>query len=309
MGSLWQNSSQFLSSSHTTTNNDLLVYPYHISAGEGQLEATGHGIETIPFGPISIGNPPAYSQYSNESLGLPAAGPHLLDIPLPGALSITPPSLATWVDLAETNVTHPTVHHASTGAFNAENDRRRPARDAAHPYLRSSRKRVPGVPYEPDLHKLQARCLRQGGEREAITLIPRIFAKGVHKDALARLKTGEEVVSQTFGEGPGPVYLCLLQAIEESSAEDEVDQQCVTRYTCRLCPGPIDTKFSWKNERDVLRHLRKQHFGLSDSCDLWYVIRSPLSDLLLTPGNSGKHVYTRGEMRSHRCLRLRHSNH
>jgi hypothetical protein len=136
------------------------------------------------------------------------------------------------------------------------------------------------VHYEPDVHKIQERCIRQGGERGAITLIPQVFAKGVHKEALVRLRTGEEVSSQAFGEGPGPVYLCFLQAVEESSAEG--DQTFVTRYTCRLCPGPSDTKFSWKNERDVLRHLRKQHFGLSDSCDHWYVFRTPLSNLPLT---------------------------
>lgn len=293
MGGLWQNPFSSLAASRTMTNGHPPGCPCRISAGQTQLEAAGHGVETI------LGNPPAYShpfEYSGYSLGIPTTGPRPLEIPLPAALAATPPLPATWVGLPETNVAHPAAHHASTGAFNAEGDRRMPARVAAHPYLRSSRKRVPGVPYEPDLHKLQARCLRQGGEREAVALIGRIFAKGIHKDALARLRTGEEVASQTFGEGPGPVYLCLLQVIEEFSAEDDANQQCVTRYTCRLCPGFGDTKFSWKNERDVLRHLRKQHFGLSDSCDLWYVIRSLFSDLLLTRDNQREtRLHNRGD--------------
>ena len=308
MGSLWHNPSPFLASSHTTTNGHPPGCSCHISAS--QLEAASHGVETIPFGPIPLGNPPAYSQpleYSNYNPGLPIAGPRPFELPLPGDLSVTPPLPPTWVHSAETHIAHPTVHHASTGVFNAESDRRRLARGAAHPYLpslsRSSRKRVPGVLYEPNLHKLQARCLRQGGEREAIALLARIFAKGVHKDALARLRTGEEVASRTFGEGPGPVYLCLLQAIEESSAEDEGDQQCVTRYTCRLCPGPCDTKFSWKNERDVLRHLRKQHFGLSDSCRIWYVIPfTPLKFATYTPGNQREtRLYNRGDEKPSLC--------
>ena len=285
MGCLWQNPPI-----HPTIHDRPSESPYSIASAHTQLEfeSARHRVETNPFGLglLSFGSPPSYLypfENAGHSLGTPSAGPLPLEIPPLGALPVTPPLTAdTWMDFAKTHVAHPTVHHSTIGAFNAKNDRHRPTRDASHPYLppysRTSRKRVPGVHYEPDIHKLQERCIRQGGEYGAIALIPQIFARGVHKEALVRLRTGEEVA---FGEDPGPVYLCFLQAVEESSTGKE-DQTCVTRYTCRLCPGSSDTKFSWKNERDVLRHLRKQHFGLSDSCDLWSVSRPSLSNFPLT---------------------------
>ena len=305
MGCVWQNPSPQLNSTHPTIHGHPSESPCSIASSRTQLESACHHVEMNPFGPLSLDNPPPYPYLfgsSTYSLETPSTGPLPLEIPPLGALPVTPPLPAnTWIDFA---VAHPTVHHSTTGAFKANTDHRRPARDASHPYLppcsRTSRKRVPGVRYEPDVHKLQERCILQGGECGAIALIPQIFAKGVHKEALVRLRTGEEVASQAFGEGPGPVYLCFLQAVEESSAEED-HQTCVTRYTCRLCPGPSDTKFSWKNERDVLRHLRKQHFGLSDSCDRWYVFLCPWRTHHLYIVPSGKHVYTTGEMRSHHC--------
>jgi hypothetical protein len=265
--------------------------PYSLSSGQTPLEPVSHNVIQNPFGPLSLDNSAPYPhsfEFSGYSVGVPAPGPLSVEIPAFGGLPVTPLLPATCVDFIEPPVAHLTAHRSSTGTFHAESDRRRPSRDAPHPYLlpwsRSSRKRLPAVACEPDVHKLQERCIRQGGEPEAIALIPQIFAKGVHKEALVRLRTGEEVACHTFGDGPGPVYLCFLQAVEESSAEEERDQKCVTRYTCRLCPGPSDTKFSWKNERDVLRHLRKQHFGLSDSCDLWCVSVLLLSNLPLTKG-------------------------
>jgi hypothetical protein len=53
--------------------------------------------------------------------------------------------------------------------------------------------------------------------------------------------------------------------------------------------------------RDVLGHLRKDHFGLGETCFQWYVCPIPLF-LPFTSKNllSGKQVYTKGEMSSHR---------
>jgi hypothetical protein len=304
MGSLWQNPPLYLPSIHPTTHGHPSECPCSVSSAHAQFTPARHCGETNPFGPLSLGSPPSYPypfEYPSYSLGTPTAGLLPLEIPPLSAFPVTPPlHTSTSVDFTKLHVAHPTVPRSSTGASNANNDRPKPARDASHPYLplysRSSRKRVPGVSYEPDVYRLQERCLRQGGEHGAIALIPHIFAKGVCKEALVRPRTGEEVASQTFGNGPGPVYLCFLQAVEESSADEDEDQLCVTRYTCRLCPGPSDTKFSWKKERDVLRHLRKQHFGLSDSCGLWYVFCPPLSNLPLIHINQREaRLHNRGD--------------
>jgi len=47
----------------------------------------------------------------------------------------------------------------------------------------------------------------------------------------------------------------------------EVDR----RFQCRLCcGGAIAT--SWGYPRDVVRHLRRDHFGFGDACLNWFVI-------------------------------------
>ena len=129
------------------------------------------------------------------------------------------------------------------------------------------RKRMPAVEYEPDTSRLQQRCSREGGDPDAISLISIIFAEGVNLSALRRQKTAEEVACQVFGEGPGQVYLGFLETIRMEQGEGEDGE---FRYRCRLCPY-FAKAASWKHERDVLRHLRKHHFGLADECEHWCV--------------------------------------
>jgi hypothetical protein len=127
----------------------------------------------------------------------------------------------------------------------------------------SWRKRMPAVTYESDPLKLQDRLLRDGGDPDVVARIPMVFSAGVNLKALTRLRTAEEVASQTFGKGPGPVYLVFLEVLPDRSGGYEQ-----LRYGCRLCSS-WDDGCSWKNQRDVLRHLRRQHFGVGDRCDTW----------------------------------------
>ena len=117
--------------------------------------------------------------------------------------------------------------------------------------------------YEPDPLKLQDRCRREGGDPDAVAIIPKVFSEGVNLKALTRLRTGEEVASRTFGKGPGPVYLVFLDALPDRNG-----RYGQPRYRCRLCSS-WGEGYSWKNQRDVLRHLRRQHFGVGDRCDTW----------------------------------------
>jgi hypothetical protein len=138
-----------------------------------------------------------------------------------------------------------------------------------HPYNREPRRRtrMPAVKLEPDASKLRQRCSRDGGDPEAIELIPRIFSGGVTLSALTRQRTAEEVASGTFGQGPGQVYLILLGTVPtEQSGSGTIG----FRYRCRLCPDSAKVT-TWKHERDVLRHLRKYHFGLANKCERWCV--------------------------------------
>ena len=144
----------------------------------------------------------------------------------------------------------------------------RPRANPYHPYDRRlknpHRKRMPAAQFESDPSKLQERCSRDGGDPDAINLISRIFSEGVTLSALTRQKTAEEVTSQAFGRGPGQVYLVLLETIQTG------DSNIGFRYRCRLCPDYAKAA-SWKHERDVLRHLRKHHFGLAKECKQWCV--------------------------------------
>jgi hypothetical protein len=164
---------------------------------------------------------------------------------------------------------------------------------------------MPAVQFETDLSKLQQRLSYEGGDPEAIRLVSKVFSEGVKLSALTRQKTAEEVASQTFGPGPGQVFLGFLETIhmDQSWVED-----VAFRYRCRLCPDFAKTT-SWKHERDVLRHLRKHHFGLANECEQWYV--NPYMCISLSDCYaefSGKRVYTTGEMRSHRCVLAKQSH-
>ena len=178
-----------------------------------------------------------------------------------------------------------------------------------HPYIRvprnPHRKRMPAVEFESDASKLQQRCSRDGGDPEAMRLVSKVFSEGVSLSALLRQKTAEEVASQAFGQGPGQVYLGFLETIQlEISGGEGVG----LRYRCRLCPD-FAKATSWKHERDVLRHLRKHHFGLANECEQWCV--NPYTCISLSDcyaGFSGKWVYTTGEMRSHRCVLTKQSH-
>ena len=184
------------------------------------------------------------------------------------------------------------------------------SRTRYHPYIRALknpyyRRRMPAVEFEPDASKVKQRLIHEGGDPEAIKLLTKIFSEGVSLSALTRQMTAEEVASQTFGQGPGQVYLVFLETIqiERGGGED-----VMFRYRCRLCPDSAKTT-TWKHERDVLRHLRKHHFGLADECDQWCV--NPYSCIPLSDRYaefSKKRVYTTGEMTSHRCVLTKQSH-
>jgi len=124
--------------------------------------------------------------------------------------------------------------------------------------------RLPAAPHELNIRKLQQRLILEGGDLGAIKLVERVFSKGVTMEALTRRLTREEAALHTFGYRAGPLYLAFLEPIEKANGA------LPCRYQCRLCPN--DGKvLTWKHHRDVLRHLRKEHFGLGEKCRAWYV--------------------------------------
>jgi hypothetical protein len=145
-------------------------------------------------------------------------------------------------------------------------------RQVPKPYQRptpATRKTRP-VTYEGDLTRLQQRCRRQGADEGAIGLLGNVFINEVSLEALTRPLTDAEVESREFGVETGRVYIALLEAINE-------EEGVGTFYVCRLC----HSEQIWRHHKDVLRHLRRDHFGLADVCDQWYVSGRSLTLLIL----------------------------
>jgi hypothetical protein len=131
------------------------------------------------------------------------------------------------------------------------------------PYQRpapSAARKTRLIPHEGNLDRLQQRCMGQGADDGVIRLLGVIFAKEVSLEALTRPFTDADVETEEFGIRPGQVYTALL--------EHTIEQEGVTpRHICRLC----HSNQTWKHSRDVLRHLRRDHFGLAEICGNWYI--------------------------------------
>jgi len=138
--------------------------------------------------------------------------------------------------------------------------------------------RLPPASHELDIRKLQQRLFLEGGDLRAIKLVERVFSKGVTMEALTRRLTREEAALYTFGYRAGPLYLAFLEPIP---SHEKANGALPCRYRCRLCPS--DGKaLTWKHHRDMLRHLRKEHFGLGEQCR-----------------TCGKQAYTKSELKNH----------
>jgi hypothetical protein len=167
---------------------------------------------------------------------------------------------------------------------------RRPTSPSPLRYRRPQKKQ-PAVTFEPDITKLQHRCREAGADEQAVLLIESVFVNEVKLSSLTRKLSSKELASNQFGSESGQVYVCFLRAERDA------------RYTCKLCPR--NTDMSWKHRRDVLRHLRREHFGLADKCNHWCVSSRWPAEVILHIYFllSGKLAYTTGEMSSHHCCK------
>ena len=166
------------------------------------------------------------------------------------------------------------------------------SRVTTHPYTRLSfRKRArPAAEYTPDIQLIQARCLADGGDPEAVKLLPSIFTDDISIKALTRRMTRDEAREYNHG-AQGQIFLVVLR-IDEGK-----------RYHCRLCATDAN-EGGWGSAKDVLRHLKRDHFGLGTRCDRWLVLlyATRWTKYLLAAFISGKVAYTTGELTRHRCV-------
>lgn len=238
-----------------------------------------------------------------DDLGQATENTNFSTVTFPLAIADIPPSHSPMADLGGIATPLASVHSTNRNA-NADNSRHQFSKGVHHPYHNSitlvnrRKARQPAATFEPNIITLQDRLRKEGGDHDAVKLAERVFSNGVTLGALTRRQTREEAAQQVFGQGGGPVYLAFLETLPLDVRENPA---LWTRFRCRLCPNNVDA-ISWRHHRDVLRHLKRDHFGLGEMCFQWYVFW-PAYYLFrsLTVGVSGKQVYTKGEMSSHRC--------
>ncbi len=123
---------------------------------------------------------------------------------------------------------------------------------------RSGPKRgVPGRIFEQNLEHVQQRLRREGGDTGAIDYLRSdIFHDGnITRAGLKSLMTPDQ---RRMHHGTQK-YMLLVEIVPHS--QRGVDHRCL------LCPFHARAEF--KNREDTLRHLYKDHFGLSVDCDDW----------------------------------------
>lgn len=186
------------------------------------------------------------------------------------------------VDAAHTNensTTFKSNHHTGPDRSGRTHTRRE-----SKPYQRptpSVTPKIRPVKYEDNLERLQKRCKEQGADEGAIGLLGKVFANEVSHAALTRSLTDEEVETKELGIVTGKVYTAFLEPTDEGRGD-------APRYICRLCHSDQ----TWKHAKDVVRHLKRDHFGFADTCKKWYVFYHLLTfasaDIVLPGHAAGK---------------------
>ena len=116
---------------------------------------------------------------------------------------------------------------------------------------------VPGRTFEPNLEHLQQRLRQEGGDAGAIDYLRSdIFPDG--RITRAGLKSLMSPDQRRVHHGTQK-YMLLVEIV--------LHPQRGVDHRCLLCPSQARAEF--KNREDPLRHLYKDHFGLSVDCDEW----------------------------------------
>jgi hypothetical protein len=123
------------------------------------------------------------------------------------------------------------------------------------------RRGLPGQTFEPNVEKVQRRLRSEGADAGAVACLhSEIFLDGTI--AMRALKAPMSLAQRRGREAGGTQkYMLLVKVVPRS--QKEVDHQCL------LCPSRARAEF--KNREDSLRHLYKDHFGLSFDCEDWCV--------------------------------------
>lgn len=124
---------------------------------------------------------------------------------------------------------------------------------------------APPQAFEGDADVLAFRLISEGADPDVVDILRRwIFVPKVTEQALRAPIESREL---SLRHGGVKVKWQLLLQVTEAVPGDQ-------SYCCRLCPP--ERRPEYKNAPDALRHLKRDHFGLSVACQYWCV-RSPTS--------------------------------
>ena len=156
----------------------------------------------------------------------------------------------------------------------------------------ASRGPVLPTEFEGDIAKLKERLLEKGASAWAVELCDAIFKNGVTIEALEERMTREQC--ERLAVRDGKRFRLFLEFVGKRNG------QITGRQRCCLCPPGKEYKY----HRDALRHLLKDHFGLSFRCERWSVSLMT-RDLVLIKGDSAHRCFTRPELKRH--IKIKHS--
>ena len=152
-----------------------------------------------------------------------------------------------------------------------------PANEDTEPEIVIGTSRGPVLPtkFEGNLVKLKVRLLAKGANEQVVELCDTVFKNGVTIEALEERMTREQC--EELGVRDGKQFRLFLELVGGANG------RMTGRHRCCLCsPGK-----EYKNHRDALRHLLKDHFGLSFKCERWLV---PLMNGELVLTEVGQHA-------------------
>ena len=122
------------------------------------------------------------------------------------------------------------------------------------------RRGVQGQMFEESLEKVQERLREEGAEVGAVECLgSEIFVDGKITKAALKAKMTKE---QRKAHRGTQKYMLLLDVVEYPQGSNEE-----RNHRCLLCPP--EARAAYKNREDSVRHIYKDHFGLSFDCEYW----------------------------------------
>ena len=229
-------------------------------AGGGPISTLSTGVTASPPEQWSGGNllyAPVISHNANDVMLVPPNHHH--QVANDSDVMLVPPNHHHQVAPVNHTITPPPAASAGAAVPNPIGF------GAPHPNLsrtrtgRSGPKRgMLGQEFEPNLERVQQRLGWEGGDARAIeNLRNDIFPDGIITRAgLKSLMSPEQRRRVRHGTQK---YMLLVETLPHP--QRGVDHRCL------LCPS--QTRAEFKNREDTLRHIYKDHLGLSVDCDQW----------------------------------------